>query len=1161
LSSSTGATVTLKDVSSVPELEFSSGTFLYFDPAPGQDPNFGGLQIGLSGPTDPDGNTASSVLSINSDFIIGVLESPSSYHGWVFDKSANLILPQGGTIKNYDGTLFNPRGVGYTGSASNVRGYAGSAGQGYTGSSGSLGYTGSFGAGYDQDLYTTSSVIFHEITLQNADEGNTGNTIIFGDGNHEIVARDGGNNFNFWEYGGTLADDKGFKFYTGGNKYEQNERLHIANDGVQIMKAYRLPVTDGLPGQVMTTDGNHVVNWTTVSVNLSALSQSIIPSADITYDLGSIEKQWRSLYVSTSTIYFGGVPMTVDTTTNTLSIGGSPLQANTGDITFNASILEGTGTNVEIIASTSTWIFDSTGGTTFPNLSTFDGQTLTDSATGVNYTLKIANGGGAGSVFGIGTGDATYGIANDALNHTQDGYVPYTVTAGQINFTVPGAGSWNLASDGTTTLPGKLWARASDSGSIAFTNNGTDEHGYLKVDAGYNMIIGAESNYYVKRAGQDRIAVTDNDTDLMASRNVKIHSNKVGSEYVWNFHDDGGLTFPSGNKFFGDEIMTADYSGDTIINGNSHITGNLQVDGIFTFTGTATILSVSSATFFGDTNGFGAFYAGVVGYTPLPVTVAQFTADYNDYVQLNFQNLSNGVTASTEWVATADNGNDTSNYIDMGIASSQWNGQQTNSVGTAADINDSWLYVQGDTTSSVGGNLIVGTIKDGKSIKFLAGSNGADSVVAQFSSSGLALSTGSAITFADGSVQASAISSSGTVVLQTLNVTNLSATTITLNGQPITGAIGYTGSAGTNGFIGSAGAVGYIGSRGFIGSAGTNGTNGYTGSAGTNGTNGFIGSAGTNGFIGSVGATGSFNGSTSTQVQFTNATASTSTTTGALVVTGGVGVGGTVTAGKFAGDGSSLTNVTVSQAGNIVGVQPNVTLVAGSYSYLFDNTGTFTMPVDGDIVMTGTNSILSVSGTTLLGGAAQVVGYYSTLGIKYPGGSTQYGMTLRPVADNTNAITFLNAAGTNIGSITQTTSTVKFTGDGSGLTNLTGVTNKTSGSWTVSTGSNTYSITVPQSGTYQIWVRGNIPNGIIAYNATAVVTNSNVPVVGAQYAWVYSGGGTPIDFTSIPNQFTGTNSTIVRSSTAPSATTNRFDFGINNTSGSTQTVYWGYVTL
>jgi hypothetical protein len=118
---------------------------------------------------------------------------------------------------------------------------------------------------------------------------------------------------------------------------------------------------------------------------------------------------------------------------------------------------------------------------------------------------------------------------------------------------------------------------------------------------------------------------------------------------------------------------------------------------------------------------------------------------------------------------------------------------------------------------------------------------------------------------------------------------------------------------------------------------------------------------------------------------------------------------------------------------------------------------------------------------------------------------------------------------------------------------------RVTGSWTVATGSATYSFTVPGNATYTMWVRGNIPNGIIAWNATATVTNSNVPVVGAQYAWVYDGGETPIDFTSIPNQFTGTGNTIVRSSSAPSMTTNRFDFVINNTSGSAQTVYWGYV--
>ena len=121
--------------------------------------------------------------------------------------------------------------------------------------------------------------------------------------------------------------------------------------------------------------------------------------------------------------------------------------------------------------------------------------------------------------------------------------------------------------------------------------------------------------------------------------------------------------------------------------------------------------------------------------------------------------------------------------------------------------------------------------------------------------------------------------------------------------------------------------------------------------------------------------------------------------------------------------------------------------------------------------------------------------------------------------------------------------------------------NKTTGSWTVTTGINTYSFTVPASNTYQLWVDCNIPNGILAWSATATVTNTNVPVVGAQYAWVYDGGGSPVDFTSIPNQFVGTSNTIVRSSVAPSATTNRFDFGINNTSGGNITVRYGYITL
>jgi hypothetical protein len=133
-----------------------------------------------------------------------------------------------------------------------------------------------------------------------------------------------------------------------------------------------------------------------------------------------------------------------------------------------------------------------------------------------------------------------------------------------------------------------------------------------------------------------------------------------------------------------------------------------------------------------------------------------------------------------------------------------------------------------------------------------------------------------------------------------------------------------------------------------------------------------------------------------------------------------------------------------------------------------------------------------------------------------------------------------------------------YVGSGSQLTD---VATSVTGSWTVATGTNNYSFTVDQNGTYMLWVLGNIPNGIIKWNATATISNSNVPVVGAQYAWVYTGGTTPIDFASIPNQFVGTANTIVRSAGTGVASTNTFTFGITNNSGESCTVDYGYIKL
>jgi hypothetical protein len=119
---------------------------------------------------------------------------------------------------------------------------------------------------------------------------------------------------------------------------------------------------------------------------------------------------------------------------------------------------------------------------------------------------------------------------------------------------------------------------------------------------------------------------------------------------------------------------------------------------------------------------------------------------------------------------------------------------------------------------------------------------------------------------------------------------------------------------------------------------------------------------------------------------------------------------------------------------------------------------------------------------------------------------------------------------------------------------------RTTGSWTLSTGSNTVSFEVPQNGTYSMWVRGNIPNGIVVWNADATVSNSNVPAIGRQDAWYYEVGNQLV-FDSIPDQIISTAGTISTASSYAGTTSNIFAFGITNNSTSSQIVEWAYTRV
>ena len=91
-------------------------------------------------------------------------------------------------------------------------------------------------------------------------------------------------------------------------------------------------------------------------------------------------------------------------------------------------------------------------------------------------------------------------------------------------------------------------------------------------------------------------------------------------------------------------------------------------------------------------------------------TIANFKGSIDSYLQVNVKNSSNGTNASSDIVATADNGTDTTFYIDMGINGSNYSPSTENFGGP----NDGYLYTYAK-------NLLIGTGKASTDIIFLLG--------------------------------------------------------------------------------------------------------------------------------------------------------------------------------------------------------------------------------------------------------------------------------------------------------------------------------------------------------------------------------------------------------------------------------------------------------
>lgn len=128
---------------------------------------------------------------------------------------------------------------------------------------------------------------------------------------------------------------------------------------------------------------------------------------------------------------------------------------------------------------------------------------------------------------------------------------------------------------------------------------------------------------------------------------------------------------------------------------------NLSSGGTLDLTAVTTVTSATNSPFTVNNGGTA---------TLLSNSVASFFGNVNGFSQVNHENINSGTSASTDFVATADNGTDTTNFVDFGINSSTY----SDPAFTITGANDGYLYSQSS-------NLAIGTAAAARSVRFFQG--------------------------------------------------------------------------------------------------------------------------------------------------------------------------------------------------------------------------------------------------------------------------------------------------------------------------------------------------------------------------------------------------------------------------------------------------------
>jgi trimeric autotransporter adhesin len=460
----------------------------------------------------------------------------------------------------------------------------------------------------------------------------------------------------------------------------------------------------------------------------------------------------------------GGNLLTPGVVTATGNITGGNLSAGSGIISTTGNI-NGANVNATSGITAGTTVI-ATGNVTGGNLNTAGQVVATGNVTGGNVTTSGLTSTGTLAVSSTSsfTGNITsaFNVTGNIAggNISTPGLITAigNVTGGNLN-TSGLLSTGTLETTGNALIGGNLVVQ----GNITYINIddlrvedpiiilGTGPNGApLTTDDGMDRGIFME--YYKTGLGNAFMGWDNSSGNMVIAASASFASNNVvavgsygtleaGNLYIQSAVSTGNVTGGNLNTA-GQVVATGNVTGGNIItagNVNSNqgfFSGNVTVVG--TFTSTSNIIANTSGIFFGDAvTGNGAIFAGVPSFTSLGTNVvAQFSGNVNSYSQINFENISSGNRASTDYIATADNGTDTTNYADFGINSSTFD-DPVNYAGYGP--NDSYVH-------NHGGNLILNPESSGKTIKLMTGGTANSDVISTVSSQGVYVNVGNLYT-------------------------------------------------------------------------------------------------------------------------------------------------------------------------------------------------------------------------------------------------------------------------------------------------------------------------------------------------------------------------------------------------------------------------------